>query len=48
VAAWDWDRPLACWLELLRLGFTTADLMLSDDEVKALTEADPTTTAFKF
>jgi hypothetical protein len=48
VAAWDWNRPLACWLELLRLGFTAADLMLSDDEVKALTEADPTTTAFKF
>ena len=48
VAAWDWDRPLACWLELLRLGFTTADLMLSDDEVKAIAEADPVTTAFKF
>jgi hypothetical protein len=48
VAAWDWNRPLACWLELTRLGFTTDDLMLSDDEAKALAEADPATTAFKF
>jgi hypothetical protein len=48
VAAWDWDRPLACWLELTRLGFTNDDLMLSDDEAKALAEADPAKTAFKF
>ncbi len=48
VAAWDWDRPLACWIELTRLGFTPADLMLSESEVEALAEADPAEAAFKF
>lgn len=37
--AWDWGRPLACWLQLLDLGFTASDLMLSDDEVKAAAAA---------
>ena len=48
VAAWDWDRPLACWIELTRLGFTPADLMLSESEAQALAEADPAEAAFKF
>lgn len=37
--AWDWGRPLACWLQLLDLGFTASDLMLSDDEAKAAAAA---------
>jgi hypothetical protein len=48
VAAWDWDRPLACWIELINLGFTPDDLMLSEDEQKALNEADRALAAFKF
>ena len=48
VAAWDWDRPLACWIELINLGFTPDDLMLSADEQKALYEADWALAAFKF
>lgn len=47
-AAWDWDRPLACWIELSRLGFTADDLMLTEDEQKALAEADWATVGFKF
>jgi len=48
VSAWDWDRPIACWIELTRLGFTPADLMLSESEAQALAEADPAEAAFKF
>jgi hypothetical protein len=48
VAAWDWDRPLACWIELIRLGFTPDDLMLSEEEQQALSEADPAEAGFKF
>lgn len=48
VAAWDWDRPLACWIELSRLGFTPDDLMLSEDEAKALADADWDEAGFKF
>lgn len=48
VAAWDWDRPIACWIELTRLGFTTTDLMLSESEAEALAEADPAEAAFEF
>jgi len=48
VIAWDWGRPLACWLQLTQLGFTASDLMLSDEEAQALAAADPTTDGFKF
>jgi hypothetical protein len=48
VIAWDWGRPLACWLQLTQLGFTASDLMLTDDEAKALAAADPATAGFKF
>ena len=48
VAAWDWDRPLACWIELSRLGFTPEDLMLSESEAQALAEANWEEAGFKF
>ena len=48
VAAWDWDRPLACWIELSRLGFTPEDLMLSEFEAQALAAADWDEAGFKF
>lgn len=48
VAAWDWDRPIACWIELIRLGFTPDDLMLSEEERQALSEADQAEAGFKF
>jgi hypothetical protein len=48
IAAWDWDRPLACWIELINLGFTPDDLMLSEEEQQALSEADPAEAGFKF
>ena len=48
VAAWDWDRPLACWIELTRLGFTPEDLMLSESEAQALAAADWDEVGFKF
>ena len=48
VAAWDWDRPLACWIELSRFGFTPEDLMLSESEAQALAAADWDEVGFKF
>lgn len=48
VVAWDWGRPLACWLQLSGLGFTPSDLMLNDEEAEALAAADPATAGFKF
>jgi hypothetical protein len=48
VISWDWGRPLACWLQLAQLGFTASDLMLTDDEAKALAAADPITDGFRF
>lgn len=48
VAAWDWDRPLACWIELSRLGFTPEDLMLSESEAQALAAANWEEAGFKF
>lgn len=48
VIAWDWGRPLACWLQLAGLGFTASDLMLTDDETQALDTADPITDGFRF
>jgi hypothetical protein len=48
VAAWDWDRPLACLIELQRLGFTASDLMLTPEETAALAAADPAVVGFKF
>lgn len=48
VTSWDWGRPLACWLQLAQLGFTASDLMLTDDEAKALAAADPITDGFQF
>ena len=46
--AWDWGRPVACWLQLQELGFTASDLMLSADEAQALAAADPAIVAFRF
>ena len=48
VATWDWDRPLACWIELIRLGFSAEDLMLSPEEQQALSEVDFDEAGFKF
>jgi len=48
MVAWDWDRPLACWIELSRLGFTPEDLMLSESEAQALAAADWDEVGFKF
>lgn len=48
IAAWDWDRPLACQIELSRLGFSTADMMLSQAEADALAQADWDEIGFKF
>jgi hypothetical protein len=48
VIAWDWNRPLACWLELQRMGFTASDLGLSEEETRALANADPAAAAFRF
>jgi hypothetical protein len=48
IAAWDWDRPLACLIELSRLGFSADDLMLSQGERQSLAEADWDTVGFKF
>ena len=48
VAAWDWNRPLACLIELQRLGFTASDLMLTPEETAALAAADPAVVGFKF
>lgn len=48
VLAWDWGRPVACILELLDLGYTAEDLLLSPQEQAALIAADPEVTGFKF
>lgn len=48
VATWDWNRPLACLIELQRLGFTAGDLMLTPEETAALAAADPAVVGFKF
>lgn len=48
VMAWDWDRPLACLIELQRLGFTAGDLLLTLEETASLVAANPAETGFKF
>ena len=48
IAAWDWNRPIACWIELIRLGFAPEDLMLSPEEQQALSEVDFDEAGFKF
>lgn len=48
LATWDWNRPLACIYELLDLGFTAEDLMLTEAETAALAAADPAAVRFKF
>lgn len=48
IVTWDWNRPLACILELLDLGFSAQDLMLSDGEVDALATTDTALARFKF
>jgi hypothetical protein len=48
LATWDWNRPLACILQLQSLGFTAEDLMLTTEETAALAAADPAEVGFKF
>lgn len=48
LVTWDWNRPLACLLQLQSLGFTAQDLMLTPEETAALAAADPAAVGFKF
>jgi hypothetical protein len=48
LVTWDWNRPLACLLQLQSLGFTAQDLMLTPEETAALAAADPAEVGFKF